>query len=323
MNTNSINKDKSTSASSKNQKSKKNIKKKILKSLSHKNVLFSLNSNSALKNYDLPSFRKFKKLKSLNTNSLKTLQISNHENNLKPKLQEISLTKKLISDIKKNKNLSFFITDQSGLKVNRRVFRKRIHLKKLSSFGQFLNYNVFNEKDAEIKDLIDKFNKQMEKKKMNKMERRKNILNKLYGITPKYNKILKNSKSQKKLSLEEYQDNILLAFNSNGNYNIETIGQLYQKFKNIKTDVENVVPYPKINIKNIVSHFKKGIKRESDKKMRIKDFISKSNEPQDEFEKDERKIISLRFKKINNHMSKIQNDNLFVLPIHIRKLFIK
>ena len=51
----------------------------------------------------------------------------------------------------------------------------------------------------------------MAKKRINKVQRRKNILNKLYGITPEYNKNLKTAKSQKNLSLEDYQDNILLA----------------------------------------------------------------------------------------------------------------
>lgn len=327
-----INKDKPKPILTNNPKEKQKMdyKKKILKSLSHKNILVSL--SSTLKTYNLSSNKKIKKIKIYNSNSHKDLQIYNNEMNQKDHLPKISPSQQLISNIRKrlllNKNLAFFEKDKNGIKVNRKInpilnFRRRVHLKKASSFGQFLNYNVFIEKDEEIKDLIDKFNAQMEKKKMNKLERRKNILNKLYGITPKYNEIIKIAKRQKYLPLEEYQDNILLAFNSNGNYNAETMGQLYQKFKNIKTDVENVAPYPKINIKNIIDHIKKGIKKEKDKKIRLKDFISKSNEPQDEFEKEEQKIISLRFKRINNRISKIQNDNLFVLPIHIRKLFIK
>ena len=48
-----------------------------------------------------------------------------------------------------------------------------------------------------------------------------------------------------------------------------------------------------------------------------------SKEPKDEFEKEEKNIISLKLKKNHNYISKIQHDNLYMLPVHIRKLFIK
>jgi hypothetical protein len=247
-------------------------------------------------------------------------------------LPRIRSSDEIISDIKSrlllNKNLSFFITDKHGIKVNNKDmrvlnYRKKCYLKKASHFGEFLNYNVFNEKDIEIKELINNFNKQIYKKKINKIQRRKNILNKLYGITPEYNKIIKTSKSQKLLPLEEYQDNLLAALSSNGKYSSDSLSGLYQKFKIIKTDIESVTPYPKINIKNIINHFKNGIKKKNDKMLRLKEFLSKSKEPKDEFEKEEKNIISLKLKKNHNYISKIQHDNLYMLPVHIRKLFIK
>ena len=311
-------------------KNNESTKKLKIKSLSNKNVKYSL--NSIINNSNTIKFQDNYNLKSINyipenydiNNDIMTSSRTN--------LPRIRSSDEIISDIKSrlllNKNLSFFITDKHGIKVNNKDmrvlnYRKKCYLKKASHFGEFLNYNVFNEKDIEIKELINNFNKQIYKKKINKIQRRKNILNKLYGITPEYNNIIKTAKSQKNLSLEEYQDKILLALNSNRIYSSENLSELYQKFKKIKTDIETVTPYPKINIRNIINHFKNRIKINNDKKMRLKDFLTKSKEPQDEFERDEQKIISLKLKKNNNQFSRIQHNNLYMLPVHIRKLFIK
>ena len=271
----------------------------------------------------------------LSSKNVKKNLLLDLDNEITPKIKlpRIPSSEQLIIDIKSkialNKNLNFFITTEKGLKINKtdtkiKNYRRRMQLKKASHFGEFLNFNVFNEKDIEIKDLIDKFHKQMAKKRINKVQRRKNILNKLYGITPEYNKNLKTAKSQKNLSLEDYQDNILLALNSNGMYSDECMGQLYQKFKNIRVDMETVVPYPKINFNRIIKHFKNSIKRKNFRTMSVKDLLSKTKEPQDEFEKEEKKIIALKLKKnYNYHISRLQHDNLYILPVHIRKLFIK
>jgi ribosome-binding protein aMBF1 (putative translation factor) len=311
-------------------KNNESTKKLKIKSLSNKNVKYSLNSiinnSSTIKfqdNYNLKLINYIPENYDIN-NDIMTSSRTN--------LPRIRSSDEIISDIKSrlllNKNLSFFITDKNGIKVNNKDmrvlnYRKKCYLKKGSHFGEFLNYNVFNEKDIEIKELINNFNKQIYKKKINKIQRRKNILNKLYGITPEYNNIIRTAKSQKNLSLEEYQDKILLALNSNRIYSSENLSELYQKFKKIKTDIETVTPYPKINIRNIINHFKNRIKINNDKKMRLKDFLTKSKEPQDEFERDEQKIISLKLKKNNNQFSRIQHNNLYMLPVHIRKLFIK
>ena len=295
----------------------------------------SSNDNNTLKSVDnnIESgtiFPRKVKIRRIHYNSDKLLNY----NNLSP---EIVLPKiqdpfsKMFFDIKKKvlkKNLSFFITDQNGIKINKTGnkainYRKNKRQKKESHMKEYLNFNVFVEKDLEIKDIIDEFNTQIEKHKVNKLQRRKNILNKLYGITPEYNKIIKTSKSQKLLPLEEYQDNLLAALSSNGKYSSDSLSGLYQKFKIIKTDIESVTPYPKINIKNIINHFKNGIKKKNDKMLRLKEFLSKSKEPKDEFEKEEKNIISLKLKKNHNYISKIQHDNLYMLPVHIRKLFIK
>ena len=283
--------------------------------------------------------RRIERLRNLNAisskNVINKLQLLDLDNELTPKinLPRIPSSERLIIDIKSrianNKKLNFFVTTGKGLIINKtetkiKNYRRRKLFKSSSQFGELLNFNVFNEKDIEIKDLIEKYHLQMEKKKINKVQRRKDILNKLYGITSEYINNIKKAKSQKNLSLEDYQDKILLALNSNGRYSNECMGQLYQKFKNIRINMETVVPYPKINFNKIIKHFKNSIKRKNFRMMSVKDLLSKNNEPQDEFEKEEKKIISLKLKKNHNyHISRIQHDNLYILPVHIRKLFIK
>ena len=135
--------------------------------------------------------------------------------------------------------------------------------------------------------------------------------------------MIKFAKNQKHLPLEDYQDTIMTAFSSNGMYNSESLSDLNHKFKNIRTEIESVTPFPQININNIVKHFKSNIKKKSDKMLRLKDYLSKTKVPQDEFEEDEQKIISLKFKKNNRIISRKENDRLFMLPEHIRNLFVK
>lgn len=289
-------------------------KKIIIKSFSNKNISYSI--NEILDNY--------------NSNNNNYLILTDNEQITKTQLLRIRSSEEIIRDIKSrlklNKNLYFFTQDKNDIKINKQNtralnYRRKLYLKKASHFGEFLNYNVFNEKDNEIKELIDNYNKQISKQKIKKKERKKQIWNKLYGITPEYNNIIKTAKRKKNLSLEDYQDNILIALNSNGMFSSENLSDLYQKLKNIKMDIETVTPYPKINIKNIVKHFKKRVK--NDKIPRLKDFFLKNKEKPDKFERDEKTIISLKLKKYNNQISRIKPDNLYMLPLHIRKLFIK
>ena len=313
-----------------NRKFRKSKSVGILKSnenLINSNKKYLIKSLLSDNNYENNS--KKIRIRSFRFNSDKLLNYNNLEP--KVKLPKIYSFNKKISKLKKKvlrKNLSFFITVQNGIRVNKgdnkiRNFRKKIKQKNKSHIKDYLDYKVFNEKDLEIEDIIDEFNTQIEKQKINKMKRKRIILNKLYGITPEYNNIIKKSKSQKFLPLEEYQDNLLEAMNYNGIHNSEILSELYQKFKIIKTDIESVIPYPKINIKNIINHFKKGIKKKNDKMLRLKEYLSKSKEPKDEFEREEQNILSLKLKKHHNYISKVQHDNLYMLPPHIKKLFIK
>jgi hypothetical protein len=238
------------------------------------------------------------------------------------------LKSKIDSKLETDKNMSFFITDKYGIRVNKNDgkiinYRKKSAVKKVSRLKEYLNYNVFNEKDIEIKDLVAKFDNQEKQKKINKLQKRKVILNKLYGITPQYLEVIKFAKNQKHLSLEDYQDTIMTAFSSNGMYSSESLSDLNHRFKNIRTEIESVTPFPQINIKNIVKHFKSNKKRKNDNMLRLKDFLTKTKVPQDEFEEDEQKIISLKFKKNNRFITRKENDRLYMLPEHIRNLFVK
>ena len=238
------------------------------------------------------------------------------------------LKSKIDSRLETDKNMPFFITDKYSIRVNKNDgkiinYRKKSAVKKVSRLREYLNYNVFNEKDIEIKDLVAKFDNQEKQKKINKLQKRKVILNKLYGITPQYLDVMKFAKNQKHLSLEDYQDTIMTAFSSNGMYSSESLSDLNHRFKNIRTEIESVTPFPQININNIVKHFKSNIKRKSDNMLRLKDFLTKTKVPQDEFEEDEQKIISLKFKKNNRFITRKENDRLYMLPEHIRNIFVK
>ena len=238
------------------------------------------------------------------------------------------LKSRIDSRLETDKNMYFFITDKYGIRVNKNDgkilnYRKKSAVKKVSRLKEYLNYNVFNEKDVEIKDLVAKFDNQEKQKKINKLQKRKVILNKLYGITPYYLNLIKFAKNQKHLSLEDYQDTIITAFSSNGMYSNESLSDLNHRFKNIRSEIESVTPFPQINIKNIVKHFKSNKKRKNDNMLRLKDFLTKKKVPQDEFEEDEQKIISLKFKKNNRFITRKENDRLYMLPEHIRNLFVK
>ena len=131
------------------------------------------------------------------------------------------------------------------------------------------------------------------------------------------------SSYEKQLSLEDYQDTIIAAFSSNGIHSSDILTDLYHKFKNIRTEIENVTPFPPIKIKNIIKHFKSNKKRKNDKLLKLKDFLSKTKVPEDEYEEDEQKIISLKLKKNNRVIPRKENDRFYMLPDHIKNLFVK
>ena len=81
------------------------------------------------------------------------------------------LKSKIDSRLETDKNMHFFITDKYGIRVNKnegkiKNYRKQSAVKKVSRIKEYLNYNVFNEKDLEIKDLVAKFDNQEKQKKI-------------------------------------------------------------------------------------------------------------------------------------------------------------
>ena len=311
-------------------KIKKRNKVTLKKSLSNQNINIPKNLKMTINEFSKTPYNF--KLKDVNLSILNNIFFNRQKKIKRARLPRIhsydEIISKINSKLKANKNMPFFITDKYGIRVNKNEgkiinYRKKTGTKKVSHLKEYLNYNVFNEKDLEIKDLVAKFDNQEKQKKVNKLEKRKVIFNKLYGVTPQYLNLIKFAKNQKHLSLEDYQDTIMTAFSSNGIYSSDNLTELYHKFKNIRTDIENVTPFPPINIKHIIKHFKSNKKRKNDKLIRLKNYLSKTKEPQDEFEEDEQKIISLKLKKNNRVIKKKENDRFYMLPEHIKSLFVK
>ena len=313
---------------------KENIKNRnkvtLVKSLSNQNVSSPTNLKLNINEFSKKPYNF--NLKNINLDNLNHIFFNYPKKRRRVRFPRIrsyeDVKSRIDSRLETDKNMSFFITDKYGIRVNKndgkiRNYRKKTALKKVSRLKEYLNYNVFNEKDIQIKDLVAKFDNQEKEKKVNKLQKRKVILNKLYGITPQYLDVMKFAKNQKHLSLEDYQDTIMTAFSSNGMYSSESLSDLNHRFKNIRTEIESVTPFPQINIHNIVKHFKSNKKKKSDKMLKLKDFLAKTKTPQDEFEEDEQKIISLKFKKSNRFISRKENDRLYMLPAHIRNLFVK
>jgi hypothetical protein len=302
----------------------------LIKSLSNQNINIPQNLKLSINESSKKTYNY--KLKNVSVEILNDIFFNHPKKRKQVRLPRIhsydEIKSRINSILESDKSMSFFIPDKDGIRVNkndRRIinYRKKTAAKKVSHLKEYLNYNVFNQKDLEIKDLVAKFDNQKKQEKTNKLEKRKVILNKLYGITPHYLDLIKFAKNQKHLSLEDYQDTIIAAFSSNGIHSNDNLTELYHKFKNIRTEIESVIPFPPVNIKNIIKHFKSNKKRKNDRMLKLKDFLSKTKVPEDEFEEDEQKIISLKIKKNNRVIPKKENDRFYMLPDHIKNLFVK
>ena len=112
---------------------------------------------------------------------------------------------KILREIdKKKENNSIFLTEENN---SQREFKKiRNRKRKNNSLIRSYNtkgikaiesFNVFGNEDEFIKDLMEQFNKK-NKQKISKIEKRRIVLDKLYGIDPQYNKNMKIAKRNKK-----------------------------------------------------------------------------------------------------------------------------
>ena len=179
------------------------------------------------------------------------------------------------------------------------------------------DYNVFGNEDERINELVMKFKEELKERRIDKMTRRKNALNKLYNITPEYNLRMQEARKFKSLDLDEYQKNILssVPYNCIGK---NEILDLVDTFKTLKNECDSVKPFPAINVKIIKDHIlKKSRNNKNVKSMRLKEFLSQSNRPNDEYEKEQRLIRELKCFKVVTKFKR--NKNYDILPIHIRE----
>jgi hypothetical protein len=179
------------------------------------------------------------------------------------------------------------------------------------------DFNVFYSQDEIIKNLMNQFYEKVNKKKEeNKISRRRDALNKLYQITPECNYNMNEAKKFKSLDLEDYQKNILSSMPAKS---MEQWGimDLVQNLKHLKHECDSVKPLPPINIKIIEDHVYKKNNSKSVKKMKLKEFLEQSNEPKDEFEKEQRIIKNLRSFKVLPKFKR--NKNYDFLPAYLRE----
>lgn len=178
------------------------------------------------------------------------------------------------------------------------------------------DFKVFNSQDKIIKDLVLQFNDKVNKKKLGKLNRRKNALNKLYEIPPEFNNNMNEAKKFKSLDLEDYQKNILSSIPSQS---MEQGGMmdLVQNLNSLRNECNSVKPLPPINIKIIEDHVLKQNNSKSVKKMKLKEFLEQSNEPKDDYEREQRIIKNLRSFRILPKFKR--NKNYDFLPSHLRE----
>ena len=185
-----------------------------------------------------------------------------------------------------------------------------------SKSNETQDYNVFNAQDKKIKDLMVQFYEKEKKKKISKLHRRKIALNRLYDISIESNNRIMEAKKFKSLNLEDYQENILTSIP------VKSMGQgvimdLVQSLQNLKHECDSVKPLPPINVKLIEDHVYKKNNAKSVKKMSLKEFLGQSNDPKDEYEKEQRIIKNLRSYKVLPKFKR--NKNYDFLPNYLRQ----
>ena len=178
------------------------------------------------------------------------------------------------------------------------------------------DFNVFNQQDKAIKDLMLQFYEKQKKKSISKLCKRKNALNKLYDLTPEINNKIIEAKKFKSLNLEDYQKNILASVPAKSMGQGE-IMDLVQNLKNLRYECDSVKPLPPINIKIIKDHVYNKNNSKSMKKMSVREYLEQSNEPKDEYEKEQREIKKLRSYKILKKSKRNKNFDFF--PAYFRE----
>jgi len=230
--------------------------------------------------------------------------ISNKANNILKNIIKIKSRNSIYSEMDKNK---------TGNK-NPRI-RKTLILNNRKT-QQFQEFNVFENEDKFIKNLMTKF-KLMNQPTETPIEKRKKIFNKLYGINPHYKTEWTKVKKKKNLSLEDYQAYTFRVFCKN-KIEEQKLFDLAFDLKYIRQQTASISPLPTINFKTIYDHFK--TKSVNNKKFyRTKFWDKKKSE--DEFEKEEKEIKKmLSYKTI--HKGK-RNKAFDVLPEFLKTVLSK
>jgi hypothetical protein len=244
------------------------------------------------------------------------------------RLKRLEKSKEIINNISKRllKQDSLFITGFNGevrtpfKKDNFNFHVPRIKLK--SDVNILKNYNVFETEDEYIRKIMYKLYIHENIKKKNEKDKKRMILDKIYGFSPNHKQSMKKAKRKKFLPLKEYQDNILITFANNySNIDNGKFLDLIQNFKDIRAETESITPLPKINIDVIKEHiFNKGVKNY--KKMTLKEYFLKDNSPLDEFEKENIIINKLKTQRYTSHpLRNKRNKNFDILPQYLKDKF--
>ena len=273
--------------------------------------------------------KSYDNIKDFSKNNLNENNLS--KNNNKLIFPTIATRNKVLTEIYRNKNLHgplfFYSEEQKEREMNKKFLspkrNKFSQLKMRRNYNENLfkeinEYNVFNTEDNQMKNLMIQFKERYNKLKVDKLKRRKIVLNKLYDLPPEFDDIIKKAKKFKTLDLENYQGKILTAMP------VESIGKveimnLVSKLNVLKSECDSVKPLPPINIKIIEDHVYNKNKEEikNVKKMKLKEFLKQTNEPKDEFEKEEKLIKNIRSYKVLPKFKR--NKNYDFLPGYLRE----
>ena len=168
-----------------------------------------------------------------------------------------------------------------------------------------------NNNKSHLKTQINKPNKEKEK--------RRKLINQLYGISDQYIETVKKLKKNNKLSLQEHQAKLLEI---STNLQKEQILKLSKNFKTLRQEISVVHPLPPLNYENLLQHSKIETNKSFQKRKRIplQQQITKSISPtKSPYDLDIERIKYFKPPKENPNISRLYE----ILPEHIVKPFSK
>ncbi len=167
---------------------------------------------------------------------------------------------------------------------------------------------------------MEKFNKKSQQK-ISKSDKKKQVLNKLYGIDPLFSKKMKIAKKNKKLPLEEYQTNTFKILTKN-NIDKTELYDLAYNLKNLRQQSDSVSPLPPIKMNIIYDHvYTNNKNKEKKNKMTLQQLINENHEPKDEFEKEEKLIKQMMSYKVIQRGKR--NKAFDILPEYLKSALSK